>query len=486
MSSSIRVRYAPSPTGHLHIGGARTALFDYLMARKYNGQFIIRFEDTDQTRHVESGVANQLDGLKWLGLDWDESVDVGGPYGPYRQMERLDLYKPYVDQLLSQGNAYGCYCSEEDLEKERAEQEAQGEMPRYSGRCRHLTAEQKAAFEAEGRKPSIRFAVPADKIIAFKDRVREDVEFESNGIGDFIIVRPDGIPTYNFAVILDDHMMKITLVIRGEEHLSNTPRQIMMYEALGLPIPEFAHLSLILNQDRKKMSKRDESIVQFIQQYEDLGYLPEALLNFIALLGWSPKGEEEIFTKEELIEQFDLDRVSKSGAVFDMEKLNWMNNHYLKKTDLSRVVSLALPHLQKAGHFGSELTAEEMDWVTNLVGLNQERMRYAAEIVELSALFFKETPEVEEEAAAILAEEHVPVVLASFLKQVQAAEEYTVDGMKGLLKNVQTETGYKGKQLFMSIRAALTGQVHGPDLNMSLYLLGRDKVSSRLQAVLSR
>jgi nondiscriminating glutamyl-tRNA synthetase len=483
-TNSLRVRYAPSPTGHLHIGGARTALFDYLLARGNGGEFIVRFEDTDQTRHQESGIGNQLEGLKWLGLEWDESVDIGGPYGPYRQMERLHLYQPFTEQLLNEGHAYRCYCSEQDLEQERSEQEQRGEMPGYSGKCRYLTKEQIAAFEAEGRKPSIRFLVPADKIIAFEDKVRENVQFESNGINDFIIVRPDGIPTYNFAVILDDHLMKISLVIRGEEHLSNTPRQIMMYEALGLPIPDFAHLALILNQDRKKMSKRDESIIQFIEQYKELGYLPEAVVNFIALLGWSPKGEEEIFTLEELIEQFDLSRVSKSPAVFDMDKLNWMNNHYLKKSPLERVVALSLPHLQKAGYISASPNEATLEWVTALVGLNQERMRFAAEIVELSELFFKEELLMDEEAKAILAEEHVPVVVKSFLQQVSEAEQFSVEVMPSLLKHVQKETGYKGKQLFMSIRAALTGQVHGPDLNVSLYLLGKEKVVSRLQKLL--
>jgi nondiscriminating glutamyl-tRNA synthetase len=483
-TDSLRLRYAPSPTGHLHIGGARTALFDYLLARGSGGAFIIRFEDTDQTRHQESGISNQLEGLKWLGLDWDESVDVGGPYGPYRQMERLHLYQPFVNQLLDQGTAYRCYCSEQELEQERSEQEARGEMPGYSGKCRYLTEEQAAAFEAEGRRPSIRFLVPTDKIIAFEDKVRGHVEFESNGIGDFIIVRADGIPTYNFAVILDDHLMKINLVLRGEEHLSNTPRQMMMYEALGLPIPEFAHLALILNQDRKKMSKRDESIIQFIQQYKELGYLPEAVVNFIALLGWSPKGEEEFFNLEELIEQFDLDRVSKSPAVFDMDKLNWMNNHYLKKTALERVVELSLPHLQKAGYISADPDASTIEWVTALVGINQERMRFAAEIVELSALFFKEELILDEEAGAIVAEEHVPIVLRGFLEQVEQTEELSVEVIPTLLKNVQKETGFKGKQLFMSIRAALTGQVHGPDLNVSLYLLGKEKIASRLQKLL--
>ncbi|WP_174807152.1 glutamate--tRNA ligase [Paenibacillus ehimensis] len=484
MMAEFRVRYAPSPTGHLHIGGARTALFDYLIARKQGGKFIVRFEDTDQTRHVESGVDSQLNGLKWLGVDWDESVDIGGPYGPYRQTERLHLYQPFVDQLLESGHAYRCYCSEADLEKERAEQEAAGQMPMYSGRCRHLTPEQIQAFEAEGRKPSIRFRVPENRVIAFEDRIREHVEFESNGIGDFIIVRPDGIPTYNFAVILDDHLMKISLVIRGEEHLTNTPRQIMMYEALGLPVPEFAHLALILNPDRKKMSKRDESIIQFIEQYKELGYLPEAVMNFIALLGWSPKGEEEIFTKEELIEQFDLDRVSKSPAVFDMDKLNWMNNLYIKKADTARIAKLALPHLQKAGKLPETLSPEQEQWVHELVGLYQEQLRYAAEIVPLSELFFREDVSYDDEAKAMLAEEHAPIVLGSFLKQVEAATEFTVDALKAMIKAVQTETGYKGKQLFMTIRVALTGQMHGPDLNMTLHLLGKETVAGRIKKLL--
>ncbi|GGA04440.1 glutamate--tRNA ligase [Paenibacillus marchantiophytorum] len=484
MNQPLRVRYAPSPTGHLHIGGARTALFDYLLARRHGGAFVVRFEDTDQTRHKESGIEDQLNGLRWLGLEWDESVDIGGPYGPYRQMERLDIYQTYLDQLLQNGHAYHCYCSEADLEQERAEQEASGEMGGYSGKCRHLTPEQVAAHQAEGRKPSTRFRVPADRMIEIEDKVREHVEFESNGIGDFIIARTDGIPTYNFAVIVDDHLMKINLVIRGEEHLSNTPRQILMYEALGLPIPDFAHLALILNPDRKKMSKRDESIIQFIEQYRELGYLPEAVVNFIALLGWSPGGEEEIFTKEELIAQFDLDRVSKSPAVFDMDKLNWMNNAYLKKAPLTRVVELSVPHLQKAGYIQGDLDEAAQDWITALVGLNQDRMRYAAEIVELSSIFFKDELVIDEEAAAVLKEEHVPVVLASFLTQVEQAEAFTVEAIPALLKQVQKDTGFKGKQLFMSIRSALTGQVHGPDLNVSLYLLGKEKVASRLRNLL--
>ncbi|HZG55492.1 glutamate--tRNA ligase [Paenibacillus sp.] len=481
-NGTVRTRYAPSPTGHLHIGGARTALFSYLYARNKGGEFIIRIEDTDQTRHVETGIDSQLNGLKWLGLEWNESVDVGGPYGPYRQLERLPIYKEYADRLIAGGHAYYCFCSEAELEAEREAQEARGEMPRYGGRCRSLTPEQAEAFRAEGRQPTVRFRVPADVTYAFDDEVRERVEFQSNDIGDWIMVRPDGVPTYNFAVVIDDHLMKITHVVRGEEHLSNTPRQLMVYRAIGAEPPKFGHLPLILNQDRKKMSKRDESIIQFIEQYRELGYLPEAIMNFIVLLGWSPGGEQEIFSKEELIAQFGLDRVSKSGAVFDTEKLNWMNNHYLRAAELDRVVDLAIPHLVRAGRIPAELDAAGRSWVTALVALYVEQLRYAAEIVELTAMFFDETPVVEEDAAAVLAEEQVPAVLRAFAEQVRATpdEAYSADAVKAMLKTVQTETGFKGKQLFMPIRAALTGQTHGRDLNQTLWLLGKEKVLARL------
>ncbi|WNQ11716.1 glutamate--tRNA ligase [Paenibacillus aurantius] len=485
MNDQVRVRYAPSPTGHLHIGGARTALFNYLFARSKQGKFIVRFEDTDQTRHIETGVDNQLNGLRWLGVDWDESVDVDGGYGPYRQMERLDLYKPFVERLLAEGNAYYCYCTEAELEQERSEQEARGETPRYSGRCRHLTPEQAEAYRAEGRRPTVRFRVPEDRMIRFEDEVRGEVEFDSNGIGDFIIARPDGIPMYNFAVVLDDHLMAITHVIRGEEHLSNTPRQVMLYEALDLPTPRFAHLSIILNPDRKKMSKRDESIVQFIEQYKDLGYLPEAVLNFITLLGWSPRGEEEIFTKEELIGQFGLDRVSKSPAVFDMDKLNWMNNQYIKKADPARIAELAIPHLQKAGRLPQTLSEAEQSWASRLVALYQEQLTYASEIVDLSALFFQEEVELEEEAKPILAEEQVPVVLGRFLELVRESVTLNPEDVQAMLKQVQKDTGFKGKQLFMPTRVALTGQMHGRDLNQTISLLGKEKAVARLERLLS-
>jgi len=480
----IRVRYAPSPTGHLHIGNARTALFNYLFARHHGGKFIIRIEDTDVKRNVAGGEESQLKYLKWLGIDWDESIDIGGEYGPYRQTERLDIYRKCWQELMDKGLAYYCYCTEEELEQEREEQTARGETPRYSGKHRTLTEEQRQAYEAEGRIPSVRFRVPEGKTYTFNDMVKGEISFESDGMGDFVIVKKDGIPTYNFAVVVDDYLMRISHVLRGEDHVSNTPRQLMLYEALGWEAPLFGHMTLIVNEHRKKLSKRDESIIQFIEQYDNLGYLPETLFNFIALLGWSPEGENEMFTRDELIGIFDESRLSRSPAVFDTDKLSWMNNYYLKKADLTRVVEMAIPHLQKAGRIPAQLDEATTKWVTALVGLYQEQLRSASEIVELSDMFFREEVEFDDEAKAVLAEPQVPAVLTSFLKQVEQAPEFTAEAMQGLIKSVQAETGSKGKQLFMPIRVALTGQMHGRDLNQTLYLLGRDKVTSRLRNLL--
>ncbi|MBM7646744.1 nondiscriminating glutamyl-tRNA synthetase [Scopulibacillus daqui] len=484
MTKEVRVRYAPSPTGHLHIGNARTAIFNYLFARHNGGKFIIRVEDTDQKRNVEGGEYNQLNYLKWLGVDWDESIDVGGEYGPYRQIERLDIYKKYWQELLDKGLAYKCYCTEEELEKNREEQLARGEMPRYSGKCRHLTDEERARLEAEGRTPSVRFAVPRDKTYSFNDIVKEHVSFDSNGIGDFVIVKKDGVPTYNFAVAVDDHLMEISHVLRGEDHISNTPKQLMIYEALGWEPPVFAHMTLIVNENRKKLSKRDESIVQFIEQYRDLGYLPEALFNYIAFLGWSPKGEEEIFSKEELIDIFDVGRLSTSPAVFDPVKLAWLNNQYIKKAPLEKVIDITLPHLIGAGKLPEDLDENQTAWVRELIGLYQEQLQYGAEIVELTDLFFKEKISYDEEAMTILNEEQVPEVLKTFKGELESLDEWLPEEIKKKIKATQKATGQKGKKLFMPIRIAVTGQMHGPELPQSIALLGKDIVLSRLDDAL--
>lgn len=486
MSKNIRVRYAPSPTGHLHIGNARTALFNYLFARNLGGKFIIRIEDTDQKRNIEGGEASQLKYLKWLGMDWDESIDVGGEYGPYRQSERNDIYEKHFNALLENGQAYKCYCTEAELEAEREEQTAKGDTPAYSGKCRHLTEEDRAKLEAEGRKPSIRFLVPQGEVYSFDDMVKGVVSFESEGIGDFVIVKKDGIPTYNFAVTVDDYLMDISHVLRGDDHISNTPKQLMIYKALGWEPPIFGHMTLIVNESRKKLSKRDESIIQFIEQYEQLGYIPEALFNFIALLGWSPTGEEEIFSKEELIEIFDAKRLSKSPALFDKLKLTWMNNQYMKKVELDQAVSLALPHLINAGLVKEQMDEQESQWVRSLISLYQDQMSYGAEIVELSKLFFKEDVTYDDEAKSVISEEQVPEVLKAFIEKIAELPELSAPEISAAIKAVQKETGHKGKKLFMPIRVAATGQTHGPDLPKAIALIGKEMIIKRFNNILSK
>ncbi len=485
MAKEIRTRYAPSPTGHLHIGGARTALFNYLFAKHHGGSFIVRIEDTDQTRNVENADEEQMKNLKWLGITWEEGTDIGGPYGPYRQMDRLDIYRKYIDQLLAEGKAYYCYATKEELDAEREEQIARGETPRILEKHRHVTPEQREQYEREGRTPSIHFMVPDDKQYVVKDLIRGQVTFDSKEMGDFVICRPDGIPTYNFAVVIDDYLMKISHVFRGEEHLSNTPRQLMIYEAFGWEPPQFGHLALILNQEGKKMSKRDESIIQFIEQYRELGFLPDAIVNFLVLLGWSPGGEEEIFSLDELIKLFSEERVSKSPAVFDSTKMNWMNNFYIKRQSVDLITEMCIPHLQKAGFIDEELSEEKKAWVRSIVALYQEQMSYCAQIVPLAALFFLEEVVYDEEARAVLKEPQLPEVLTSFAKHLEAAAEYNADTIKAILKDVQKETGHKGKALFMPVRVAATGQAHGRDLAETLYLLGQQTVLERVKRVLA-
>lgn len=486
MTKEIRVRYAPSPTGHLHIGNARTALFNYLFARSQGGKFIIRIEDTDEKRNIAGGEESQLKYLKWLGIDWDESIDVGGDYGPYRQSERIDIYKKYYNDLLERGLAYKCYCTAEELEASREAQMARSEMPRYSGKCLNLTDEEKARLEEEGRKPSIRFKVPQGKVYEFNDMVKETVSFDSDGIGDYVIVKSDGVPTYNFAVAIDDYLMKISHVLRGDDHISNTPKQLMIFEAFDWEPPIYAHMTLIVNESRRKLSKRDEQIIQFIEQYEELGYLPEALFNFITLLGWSPVGEEELFTKEQFIEIFDPNRLSKSPALFDQNKLTWMNNQYVKELPLDDVVKLSLPHLIKAGKLDEDMSEEQLQWARRLIGLYQEQMSFGAEIVELSEQFFIDEINYDEEAQKIIAEEQVPEIIKELHEQLSNLDNFVADEIKKAIREVQKSTGQRGKKLFMPIRVATTGQTRGPELPLAIELLGKEKTINRLNNILNK
>lgn len=486
MSDKVRVRYAPSPTGFLHIGNARTALFNYLFARHYGGDFIIRIEDTDKARHVETGEKSQLENLEWLGMDWDEGPDVGGDYGPYRQSERQDIYEPLIQQLLDEDKAYNCYCTPEELEAEREAQQARGEMPHYSGRCAHLTPEEIAAFEAEGRKHTVRIRTPKNHTYRFDDMVKGDISFESESVGgDWVIMKQDGTPTYNFAVVVDDHYMEITHVLRGDDHISNTPKQMLVYDSFGWDYPRFGHMTLITNAETgKKLSKRDETILQFIEDYRDLGYIPEALFNFLALLGWSPKGEEELFTPEEFIEIFDYHRLSTSPAAFDNKKLDWIANQYIQKADPEVVTAKVIRDMQKERVLDEELTTAEDERMHKLVSLYQEQMSYIKQFKHLSGLFFDAQIDWTKATREVLEGETVPTVLESFKEKITAMDELKASEVQAAIKEVQKDTGVKGRNLFMPIRVATTGQQHGPELPLAIELLGKEKVLDHLEDAL--
>lgn len=478
MSNEIRVRFAPSPTGPLHIGGARSALFNWLYARGKGGKMVLRVEDTDVERSTRASEVEIMESLRWLGMDWDEGVDVGGPKGPYRQRERLHIYNPYVDKLLTEGKAYYCFCREEDLEAERQEMLRVGQdMLGYSGRCRSLAPEEVSRRLAAGEKAAVRFKVPSREQVVIMDQVRGTVTFETDGIGDYIIIKSDGIPTYNFAVVIDDLEMEISHVIRAEEHLSNTPRQVLLYRALGAPTPVFAHISLILGEDRSKMSKRHGATS--IVQYRQMGYLPEALFNFLALLGWSPEGEQEIFTSDELIQAFDLNRVSKSPAVFNMQKLNWMNSQYIKNASVDRLMPMALPYLQEAGFIAEDLSLEDQDWLRDVLVSVQSKMEYLAQFTDHAAVYFGETkdPAGDEEREIL---KGTGPLLEELLIRLDQAEPFDEEVIKDTLKNLGKDLKVKGKSLFMPVRVAVSGRTWGPELPAMMRLLGKEGVKKRI------
>lgn len=475
----IRVRFAPSPTGPLHIGGARSALFNYLFAKACKGKFILRVEDTDLERSSRQSEENILESLKWLGLDWDEGPDKGGPYAPYRQTERLSYYQELIQRLIDEKKAYFCFCSEEELEAERQECQARGELPRYSGKCALLTKEEQERLRAQGIKPVVRFKVPQNQEIVVDDIVRGRVAFESNGVGDYVILKSDGIPTYNFAVVIDDYLMKISHVIRAEEHLSNTPRQILIYNAFQWKLPKFAHISLILGEDRSKMSKRHGATS--VVQYRELGYLPEAIVNFLALLGWSPEGEQEVYSLAELIAQFTLDRVAKNPAVFDMDKLRWLNGVYIREMPLDRLTSLVVPFLIKGGFLSPDPGPKETEWASLVSAALQDRLTIFSELPEHMGILVGEDVALEnQEAGQILREETFPLVIRTFLKKASELGELNPESVKALLKSLTKELKLGGKQVYMPIRIALTGQMHGPELFYIVPILGMDLINKRV------
>ena len=474
----VRVRYAPSPTGFLHIGGARSALFNYLFAKKHQGQFIIRIEDTDIERNVAGGEISQIRDLKWLGIIPDESpLEPNPKYAPYRQMERLATYQQYADQLMKQGQAYHCYCSEEELERSREEQLASGiAAPQYNRRCLHLSQHEKQAFIDQGRKPVVRIKLNDHLKIDFVDLVRGPVSFNNDDIGDWVLIKSNGIPTYNFAVVIDDYLMDITHVFRGEEHLSNTPKQIQIYQYLNFPIPHFGHMTIIVNDQGKKLSKRDASIVQFMSQYRDMGYLPEAIFNFILLLGWSPEGTQEIFTKQQAIDAFDAKRLSSSPSMFDPQKMNWLNNFYIKQLTEEHYWTMISPFVKSAP--GVEHFSEtQLKMLSNLF---KEQILYGTQIIDLIKPILSPTYAFDDEAKTILSSSEGKQALTLFIEKFKLLSTLDGPSIKAIFKSIQAETGLKGKPLFMPVRLKLTGQLHGAELANLIPMLGKDITLQRL------
>lgn len=467
---TVRVRFAPAPSGELHVGGARTALFDWLFARHHGGTFVLRVEDTDQSRVTEEAVGQLQEALRWLGIDWDEGPGAGGDHGPYRQTERLDLYRELTDRLLEEGSAYRCYCTPEELEQRRKAALEAGEKPGYDGRCRALTDAERAAFEAEGRPFAIRFATPG-RDVTFTDLVKGEATFAAPDITDFVILRSSGIPTYLLAAAADDWKMELTHVIRGEDLFASTPRQILLLEALGAErIPDYAHLPLIVGPDRAPLSKRHGSVA--VERFREEGYLPEAMVNYLALLGWSYDDHTTFFTREELIERFDLARVSHNPAAFDREKLEWMNGHYLRESPDARVGELLDERLRGEG------IDPDPELLASAVPLVKERMKLLSEAPGMLRFLFEDVVP-DEKAAAML--EGQGEYLQAVADRLEALEAWSVEAIEETLRALKEERELGSKKAFQPVRAAVTGSLVSPPLFESIELLGRERAVGRLR-----
>lgn len=485
MSNNIRLRFPPSPTGKIHIGNMRTALFNWLVTKQKDGELVLRIEDTDQARSTKEFEDIIIQEMEWLGLDADEGVGIGGDLGPYRQTERVDIYQEYADKLLESGHAYKCYCTKEELDEMRQKAIDNDEMPRYDGSCRNLSEEERKAYEAEGREPVLRFKLPeAEREIIVEDLIRGDVSFSSSVLDDFIIFKSDGMPTYNFAVVIDDALMKISHVVRGEDHLSNTPKQILIYEALNFELPKFAHLPLILDENKAKLKKRGKDSV-YIGEFREQGYLPEALFNFMALLGWSSGDEEEILSQEEIIDRFAIEDVNKSGAVFDREKLNWMNGKYIRAAELDRIVELSLPFLLESGLVDEEYIANNREWLSEVIDETRTGVDYLSQIPEEAELFLTEI-EFEEpaEAAEEFKGDDVKLVFETLKEKAFAREELTAEAVGEIFKELKNELDVGGRTIYHPTRLAITGKGSGPEMTSVISIFGAAEVARRLDSAL--
>jgi len=468
----MRLRFAPSPTGFLHIGNARTAMLNYLIKQKYQGTLILRIEDTDRERSTRESEESIMEDLRWLGIQWDEGPDVGGSCGPYRQSERFDIYRHYTEALLETGAAYHCYCTPDELEAMR--QEAPHKSFVYPGRCRDLSNAEVDRFKAEGRIPTVRFRIPDGETVIVKDLIKGEISFNSENIGgDFIIVRSDGSPVYNYIVIIDDALMEITHVIRGEDHLSNTPKQILIARALNLPVPEYAHHALVLGPDRTKLSKRHG--ITSVQRYREAGYLPEAVLNYTSMLGWATESGDEILPLTDIFNQIDIQKLSGSAAIFDFQKLRWMNGNYIRTAPPDRITDLFIPYIQAAGYNTDEL---QRDWLENVVSLLRLKCEILSDIQSLIGFFLDDIIEPDEEADRLLREEHGRAVITAAHRTIHNITEENFARL--LPEQIKEETGLKGKKLFLPLRAILTGRLEGPELDKSMPLIGIDRCRRRI------
>ncbi len=482
MSDVVRVRYAPSPTGYQHMGNIRTALFNWLFARHMGGSFIIRIEDTDRERSKEEYVDAILDDFRWLGLSWDEGPDKGGPFGPYKQSERLDLYREYAEGLVGAGKAYPCYCTSVELDARRDAATKSGASQAYDGRCRNLTAMDRARLDAEGRVPSVRFRVPPGQRVAFDDMVLGETAFESDLLGDFVIMKSDGFPTYHFGVVVDDMLMKITHVIRADGHLSNTPLHCLLFDGLGVPRPRFAHLPSVLSADGKgKLSKRLGALSMV--EYRRQGYLPEALVNFMALLGWSPGDDREFMTLDELIRDFSLERVKKSGARFDQEKLSWMNAKYIKQVAPERLAALAADALKGAGVDVSRLSPE---WIARLAEVYREGLNTLAELPAQTKFLFADEVVFDPKDTAKFLNADGLAVLREVHAGLSALSDWTEPAMEPVLKRIAEERKLGFGKVAQPIRVAITGTKVSKGIFETLALLGREKSLARMQNAIEK
>ncbi len=492
MAEHVRVRYAPSPTGEPHIGNIRTALFNWLFARHHGGEFLVRIEDTDQERLVPGAVEAILDGLKWLDIDWDEGPEVGGPFGSYFQSERLDLYRKASKIMLENGWAYRCYCTRERLDQMRKEQAASNASPGYDGRCRSLTSKERDDMEAGGGPSVIRFAMPGSGVIGVHDEIRGYVEWQNDLLDDFIIMKSDGFPTYHLAVVVDDHEMEISHVLRAEEWLPSTPRHLHIYNALGYQPPKFGHLPMILGPDREKLSKRHGATS--ILEYRDIGYLPEAMANFMVLLGWSLDDKTEVMTRQTVVDNFDLHRVSRSGAIFDQEKLAWMNGVYIREMDAKDLADAAAPFLAREmenNHLAEQIPVDEDYW-SKIVPLIQERIKVLSEVWERTGYFFQDEIDYEpDDDPAVLIQKGMDensalVALGKSLDCLSSVSVFENEPLEASLREVAEGLGLSPRQFFGVLRTAVTGRKATPPLFDTIEVLGRDLVVRRVAKAAER